>query len=463
MVAPTKQNHRDEDPQGSVCDDGQHASTEIQEIGHLEAEHFTRRNNPTRQDSQISTTYPARDLHPRSLWSRYKKAVLAHPVLIAQFESLARTASYTFPGMFPLADELSECLFGASKLVTFFNDGIMRYYTLSDAESPTNETGENAPSGRMYVALLSALTVMEHLAVVVEVITNALAGPSVHNQAHLQAPIVVLELARFAARCTVLLQFKGTLLASPPLSDVDRTAIACGECGGVVRHGCCGALSTDDSFLSMSDDDEFAQFCPDCGQSLKVADVVRNADVARVSVGRRTGRILRTPTRPSSQPRNGSDPAECDTCSERKQRLTRIKLTQRCLALPVSNPLTPHRMVAELAYISRPIVYLTSASVWGRSSWSAWLLSLLTEAVGVWSLRGQQGFSAAETEEVNRRRISLFLYLLRSPFYSKYTQGPLLALLGRIKKSLPWFSIFVDSIVHYLEYWHGLHMCTWAS
>eukprot|EP00041_Stephanoeca_diplocostata_P031295 m.972768 g.972768 ORF g.972768 m.972768 type:complete len:374 (-) comp23930_c0_seq32:1654-2775(-) len=255
------------------------------------------------------------------------------------------------------------------------------------------------------------------------------------------------DLLRHVSRCPVCAQ----------------TAIACGECGGVVRHGCCGALSTDDSFLSMSDDDEFAQFCPDCGQSLKVADVVRNADVARVSVGRRTGRILRTPTRPSSQPRNGSDPAECDTCSERKQRLTRIKLTQRCLALPVSNPLTPHRMVAELAYISRPIVYLTSASVWGRSSWSAWLLSLLTEAVGVWSLRGQQGFSAAETEEVNRRRISLFLYLLRSPFYSKYTQGPLLALLGRIKKSLPWFSIFVDSIVHYLEYWHGLHMCTWAS
>ncbi|RDX76238.1 Peroxisome biogenesis protein 16, partial [Mucuna pruriens] len=89
--------------------------------------------------------------------------------------------------------------------------------------------------------------------------------------------------------------------------------------------------------------------------------------------------------------------------------------------------------IGEVLFISRPLIYVLFIRKYGTRSWTPWFLSLAIDCIGnsflslvTTSVAGgkEQMFhlSAAEKDEVKRRKLLFALYLMRDPFFSKYTR-----------------------------------------
>ncbi|XP_061347673.1 peroxisome biogenesis protein 16-like [Gastrolobium bilobum] len=90
-------------------------------------------------------------------------------------------------------------------------------------------------------------------------------------------------------------------------------------------------------------------------------------------------------------------------------------------------------LIGEVLFISRPLIYVLCIRKYGIRSWTPWFLSLAVDCVAnsilsvvTTSVIGgkEQMFhlSAPEKDEVKRRKLLFVLYLMRDPFFSKYTR-----------------------------------------
>ncbi|XP_027339726.1 peroxisome biogenesis protein 16-like isoform X2 [Abrus precatorius] len=88
--------------------------------------------------------------------------------------------------------------------------------------------------------------------------------------------------------------------------------------------------------------------------------------------------------------------------------------------------------VGEALFITRPLIYVLFIRKYGVRSWIPWFLSLAIDCIGmsilsiVTSVAGGKEqmlhLSAPEKDEVKRRKLLFVLYLMRDPFFSKYTR-----------------------------------------
>ncbi|KAF5466898.1 hypothetical protein F2P56_016780 [Juglans regia] len=90
-------------------------------------------------------------------------------------------------------------------------------------------------------------------------------------------------------------------------------------------------------------------------------------------------------------------------------------------------------LAGEVLFITRPLIYVLFIRKYGTPSWIPWFLSLAVDFVGMGILSKvtksgghteEQRFhlSVSENDEVKRRKLLLALYLMRDPFFSKYTR-----------------------------------------
>lgn len=67
----------------------------------------------------------------------------------------------------------------------------------------------------------------------------------------------------------------------------------------------------------------------------------------------------------------------------------------------------------------------------------------------------------SEQAEIQRRYMSLFMYLLRSPFYDQYTKERLLRLLSVFANNIPIFGRLLRPFVAYLPEWQRVYFYVW--
>ncbi|KAG4138716.1 hypothetical protein ERO13_D07G150500v2 [Gossypium hirsutum] len=93
-------------------------------------------------------------------------------------------------------------------------------------------------------------------------------------------------------------------------------------------------------------------------------------------------------------------------------------------------------VLGEILFITRPLIYVLFIRRYGIRSWIPWFLSLGVDFIGYGFLshvtksrmvEREQWFhlSASEKDEVKRRKLLWALYLMREPFFSKYTRQKL--------------------------------------
>ncbi|XP_038682016.1 peroxisome biogenesis protein 16-like isoform X2 [Tripterygium wilfordii] len=90
-------------------------------------------------------------------------------------------------------------------------------------------------------------------------------------------------------------------------------------------------------------------------------------------------------------------------------------------------------VIGEMLFITRPLFYVLFIRKYGIRSWIPWFLSLVVDFIGIGFItrvaRSVGGgkeqefcFSPAENNELKRRKLLWALYLMRDPFFSKYTR-----------------------------------------
>uniref|UniRef100_A0A7N0T0C0 Peroxisomal membrane protein PEX16 n=1 Tax=Kalanchoe fedtschenkoi TaxID=63787 RepID=A0A7N0T0C0_KALFE len=94
-------------------------------------------------------------------------------------------------------------------------------------------------------------------------------------------------------------------------------------------------------------------------------------------------------------------------------------------------------LFSELLFITRPLIYVLFIRRYGLRSWIPWFLSLAVDLTSMGILAQvtttaqnngrtrKHHLSLSENDETKRRKLLLALYLMRDPFFSKYTRQQL--------------------------------------
>ncbi|KAJ2087266.1 hypothetical protein IW138_005112 [Coemansia sp. RSA 986] len=126
-------------------------------------------------------------------------------------------------------------------------------------------------------------------------------------------------------------------------------------------------------------------------------------------------------------------------------------------------------LVGELLFILRPILYVIGICKLGKSDWRPWALSLLVELASRQMIRTDLHATdkevperTVEKDELSRRKWLFLYYLLRSPFFDRFTES-------RMTRVADWCSNkpllnLVGALIHdYLPLWQQYYFYTSAS
>ncbi|CAG5849730.1 peroxisomal biogenesis factor 16 [Menidia menidia] len=252
--------------------------------------------------------------------------------------------------------------------------------------------------------LLTWLSVLEHLEVFLEMGAGRLWG-----EAGRWLVVALVHVLKAVFRFTLLLVHKSGLQTSPPIVPLDRSAAA-GGAGGEDGGG--------------------------------------EQEEAGCFVGQRSGRAIRPlGSAPSPRERLWGGPQ-------------RSGLKEEPDGPPAA--LSLQETLAESVFIGRPLAHLLCLGLWGQRSWKPWLISGVLEMSSFAVLQQARFQSRWERAEMRRRGFLLLYYLLRSPFYDKYSEKKILLLLRLLAENVPGVGLVARPLMDYLPCWQKIYFYNWG-
>ncbi|XP_072128248.1 peroxisomal biogenesis factor 16 isoform X3 [Mobula birostris] len=118
--------------------------------------------------------------------------------------------------------------------------------------------------------------------------------------------------------------------------------------------------------------------------------------------------------------------------------------------------------VAEVLHIARPLMHLVTLSICGRRSWKPWLVSGILDVTSLCLLKDAKVVTAEEETELRRRTFMLLYYLLRSPFYDRYSEAMILFLLRLLADHIPGVGLVARPLMDYLPVWQKVYFYNWG-
>uniref|UniRef100_A0A674NJA2 Peroxisomal membrane protein PEX16 n=1 Tax=Takifugu rubripes TaxID=31033 RepID=A0A674NJA2_TAKRU len=156
----------------------------------------------------------------------------------------------------------------------------------------------------------------------------------------------------------------------------------------------------------------------------------------------------------SSQARQWGPPGQ------RTKRSRSSSNREKLLSKPT--PLNLQETIAESVYIGRPLVHLLCLGLCGKQSWKPWLMSGVLELTSFALLSETKFQNRYERAEMRRRTFLLLYYLLRSPFYDKFSQGKILFLLRLLADHIPGIGLIARPLIDYLPTWQKTYFYNWG-
>lgn len=126
-------------------------------------------------------------------------------------------------------------------------------------------------------------------------------------------------------------------------------------------------------------------------------------------------------------------------------------------------------LFAEVLYIVKPVLHLGSMMRFGPKAWRPYVLSLILDAVSLQMFRKAgksktgSSLSPRQKMELSRREVALLLYLLRSPFYDKYSKRRIGKLLDAFSNNLPLVGYILRPLAQYIPHWQETYFYMWSS
>lgn len=113
----------------------------------------------------------------------------------------------------------------------------------------------------------------------------------------------------------------------------------------------------------------------------------------------------------------------------------------------------------------KPLIHLTAFIIKGKRNWLPWTTALILDLVSLQLITKEAKrakLTKAEREEMCRRRISLLLYILRSPFYDNCSRGKIYSVLDGVSSSIPFARFVAEPIAKYLPHWRKTYFYMWS-
>lgn len=118
---------------------------------------------------------------------------------------------------------------------------------------------------------------------------------------------------------------------------------------------------------------------------------------------------------------------------------------------------------AEYLYIVKPLLHLASMSVFGERSWKQYMISLAIDMASINMYRRNRHLMTKQQQVIlSHRCVHLLLYLMRSPFYDKFTNRKLENLLGIIAK-IPIAKMLAGPLREYIPHWQSTYFYLWST
>lgn len=106
---------------------------------------------------------------------------------------------------------------------------------------------------------------------------------------------------------------------------------------------------------------------------------------------------------------------------------------------------------------------VASMFTFSEHSWKPWLFSLAMDLISLQLHGGLLRWQAKEKSEIVRRRVSLLLYLMRTPFYNHYTKAMVFKILQFLSATIPLVKMIVDPVLAYIPIWQNTYCYNWGS
>ncbi|CAG9781707.1 unnamed protein product [Diatraea saccharalis] len=121
-------------------------------------------------------------------------------------------------------------------------------------------------------------------------------------------------------------------------------------------------------------------------------------------------------------------------------------------------------LLAESLHIMKPIIHLSAMRFFGTKAWKQWLVALTIDITSMKLYnRHIQHLSYEQRIEISRRKLSLVLYLLRSPMYNGYSKNIIQSILTSLSSKIPMAAFICGPIIQYLNHWQEIYFYMWAS
>ncbi|KAK7912651.1 hypothetical protein WMY93_012862 [Mugilogobius chulae] len=169
-------------------------------------------------------------------------------------------------------------------------------------------------------------------------------------------------------------------------------------------------------------------------------------------VGQRSGRVIRPMGSGASAQSRIWPPPQSKSRTRSPEEQLQIRSTD----------LNLNQITAEAVYVTRPLVHLLSLAVCGKKSWKPWILSAALELSSFAVLNNTKFQTQWERAEMRRRSFLLLYYLLRSPFYDRYSEEKILFLLKLLSDYVPGVGYVARPLMDYLPSWQKIYFYNWG-
>ncbi|GAB1608491.1 peroxisomal membrane protein PEX16-like [Argonauta hians] len=337
----------------------------------------------------------------RTVYTKYCNSVSCNPELIRQIEALFRISSYVVAGRYNDSQVLSELLYSSSRLMVMLNDMILKQAVKIVPKVPLSQD-----------RLMRLLTVLEYMEVFVELAVKKFSG-----EVGRWIVITAIQLGKAVLRFLLLFWYQAGIQTTPPITPIDRDVLM---------------MTTKKLDLMVEN---------------LMTDKAKCKDTF---VLKRSGKPMRTlQAAPHEKCRTWVLPDTDDI--------------EKKLHLYKPSQLTQTQMLAECIHIARPLLHILLLSWNGKTSWKPWMISCLMDVASLYIMGEPNTLNPNEQTEMKRRTFMLLYYLLRSPFYDRFSEARLKIILKILGDSIPGLSHFINPLISYIPYWQKVYFYLWSK
>ncbi|XP_061402585.1 peroxisomal membrane protein PEX16 [Musca vetustissima] len=333
----------------------------------------------------------------------YETWVSKNPDTVGDFETTAKWASYFVAGRITDSSVATELVYSLSNLLVMYNDRIIAKYRPEIASS--NDCIAE-PTNSICYRLKVMLTTLEYCEVFIEISAKKLFG----NKGK-WILVAFLQCLKAAGRFFILKHSTERIITTPALPVLNRKKLS--------KKNNAAAATTATNQLSM---DEHSV-------TIKL---------------KRSGRIMRKV--------EGAPPLQYRS----------FKLQEEVMSVPKQHH--PKGLLqAEYLYIAKPLIHLASMGVFGEKSWKQLLVSLAVDVTSIKMYHNNRQHMSKEQQRIlSHRCLNLCMYLMRSPFYERFTQSRLEGLLNLLAR-IPIAKMMAGPLRDYIPHWQAMYFYMWST